>query len=876
MHHVIFEEADSYDIAILIKSSALDKKSMEKHYVKPLVTRGIDASRMIGFSLKYGANNKCKVADGREYLDNLMKALDGLGVTTIYCCDSLYFKMLTGVKNTVVSLGYMLPCTMKGYEHMNAVVGFNYGGLYHNPDLQKKIDLSLDTISNNLKGTHVELGSDMIHTEHYPKGLSDIAEALNQLHKHPSLVCDLETFGLKFWEAGIGTCGFAWDKHNGMAFACDYVPYVMPKVIDEVTMYGKQINNIEVKNLIYKFLMAYKGKLTYHNANFDIKILIYELFMNGMLDQAGMIKGIKQLTKNFDDTKLIIYLATNSCAGNTLGLKPNAHEYAGNYAEEDVKDIRKIPYKDLLRYNLIDCLCTHYVKEVYYPQMVEDKQLGVYNTIFKPYVSVILQTELTGMPLDWERVHEVKAELEGIEGKFKSALFTSPIIIDYIKVLRQKKSDEKHEEWKNKTAPIEDFANPDFKSLYTTFNPGSNPQVQALLYDVLGYDVIDLTKSKMPAVGAKTLEKLQFVAKSPKQHAMFDDLIGLTKVSKILSTFIAAFLENSVQKEDGVWYLHGSFNIGGTVSGRLSASAPNLQTIPSGSTYAKIIKSCFVAPEGWIFVGADFASLEDRISALTTKDPMKLKVYTDGYDGHCLRAFSYFGDQMTGIDPNSVDSINSIANKYEDLRQESKNPTFALTYQGMWKTLVNNLGWSEAKAKDVEKKYHDMYAVSDLWVADRLKEATKVGYITTAFELRVRTPILKQSLLNTASTPFEAAAEGRTAGNALGQGYCMLNNRAAIEFQDLTFNSNYANDIRPIAPIHDANYFLIREDIAVLEWFNNTYIKCIQWQELPEIQHPVVKLGGNLEVYFPSWAKKTVIPNGASQDEILNLLKEFS
>ena len=89
--------------------------------------------------------------------------------------------------------------------------------------------------------------------------------------------------------------------------------------------------------------MAYKGKLTYHNANFDIKILIYELFMNGMLDQAGMIKGIKQLTKNFDDTKLIIYLATNSCAGNTLGLKPNAHEYAGNYAEEDVKDIRKIP-----------------------------------------------------------------------------------------------------------------------------------------------------------------------------------------------------------------------------------------------------------------------------------------------------------------------------------------------------------------------------------------------------------------------------------------------------------------------------------------------------------------------------------------------------
>ena len=42
-------------------------------------------------------------------------------------------------------------------------------------------------------------------------------------------------------------------------------------------------------------------------------------------------------------------------------------------------------------------------------------------------------------------------------------------------------------------------------------------------------------------------------------------------------------------------------------------------------------------------------ALEDRISALTTKDPEKLKVYTDGFDGHCLRAYAYFGDQMPKV-----------------------------------------------------------------------------------------------------------------------------------------------------------------------------------------------------------------------------------
>ena len=42
----------------------------------------------------------------------------------------------------------------------------------------------------------------------------------------------------------------------------------------------------------------------------------------------------------------------------------------------------------------------------------------------------------------------------------------------------------------------------------------------------------------------------------------------------------------------------------------------------------KLIKYCFVAPPGWLFCGLDFSSLEDRISALTTKDPNKLKVYS--------------------------------------------------------------------------------------------------------------------------------------------------------------------------------------------------------------------------------------------------------
>jgi len=43
------------------------------------------------------------------------------------------------------------------------------------------------------------------------------------------------------------------------------------------------------------------------------------------------------------------------------------------------------------------------------------------------------------------------------------------------------------------------------------------------------------------------------------------------------------------------------------------------------------------------------------------KISMKYEGQTKGYDGHSLRAYGYFGDQMPDIDPTSVDSINSIA-----------------------------------------------------------------------------------------------------------------------------------------------------------------------------------------------------------------------
>lgn len=216
----------------------------------------------------------------------------------------------------------------------------------------------------------------------------------------------------------------------------------------------------------------------------------------------------------------------------------------------------------------------------------------------------------------------------------------------------------------------------------------------------------------------------------------------------------------------------------------------------------------------------------------------------------------------------NVYEINSIQDRYPDWRQKSKTPTFALTYDGTYRTLMTGSGLPEDQARLIYDRYHELYAVSDAWVAKQLEQASKDGYITVAFGLRVRTPLLKQTIRKTRSTPYAAEAEGRSAGNALGQSWCMLNNRAASGFMGQVRRSEFRLDIRPCAHIHDAQYYLFRDDLRVLTYANVHLVKEVYWQEDPAIAHPEVKLGGELSVYYPTWAEECTLANGADADAI--------
>jgi DNA polymerase I len=120
------------------------------------------------------------------------------------------------------------------------------------------------------------------------------------------------------------------------------------------------------------------------------------------------------------------------------------------------------------------------------------------------------------------------------------------------------------------------------------------------------------------------------------------------------------------------------------------------------------------------------------------------------------------------------------------------------------------------------------------------------------------------------TTPGGAGAEPPTAGNALGQSWCLLNSRSLTEFMRKVRTSEHRLDIRPISQIHDASYFLIPDDIGVLRYVNQHLVEAVEWQDHPDIMHDIVKLGGELSVFHPSWAHEAVLANGASEDDILD------
>lgn len=600
---------------IAILTPKIQKAEILKHYFDPHLAHLREQVMVCDLYLDR-TKKKTSNAEIKEYLEELAPHLKDAGIELLVVNQPDYFKVLTRQAKTDVTIG----------DVMDGVGGFkvcyipNYSRIFYDPDKTKaKIAAGFAGVERWVKGDNTKVGTNIIKFAAYPDTLEDKLMWLDRLlEMDKDLTCDTEAFSLKHYDSGIGSITFCWDKHSGVAF--------------EVDNLSTKEEDVILRMALRDFFWKFKRKMIYHNVCFDVYILIYQLFMEHLLDQEGLLTGLKVMLRNWECTQIITYLATNSCAGNELGLKAQAQEFAGNYAVEDINDITQIPKADLLRYNLVDGLSTWYVYKKHMPTLIADNQEQIYRGLFKDAVVDIIQMQLTGLPINMTKVKALDAKLNQESEALVVRMSQTKVVRGFVYALEDEAIIKKNQKLKTKQVTRADLGST--KDLVVEFNPGSGPQLQRLLYgkDFLNLPILDLTDSGLPATGAETFEKLLLQNISPETKEFLELLMEYKASAIIISTFLPAFLK-AKEGPDGWHYLFGNFRLGGTLSGRLSSNNPNLQNIPSSAgaplkkRLAKLIKECFEAPPGWLFCGLDFDSLEDRISALTTKDPNKLKVY---------------------------------------------------------------------------------------------------------------------------------------------------------------------------------------------------------------------------------------------------------
>ena len=847
MEKIKYGNKDTHSLALCIKDTAATANSkIMSSYILPLsrISGTPLANDLCTLPLYYPTTGNIKKKDIVTMSEELLEYCDTVGIDTLLVADGKYFEYLSGVKGLERQTGNKFQCALPEYGHITIIPVLSYLALEMSPDKQVLQDKAFARVVAELKGE--EIVEQVFEFKHYEvlKHPDDLA----QLLQYPELAIDIETTGLRFEHDELVTIAFAWSDTEAVT-----IP--IHRTLQESN--GIQRERLW-KQALKDFFMSYTGTKIFHNYLFDAKFLVRHLFMGGPLDYVNRSMGARYLDS--EDTMIMAFCCLNSTSRVSLGLKDLAFEYVGDYAV-GVKDVLALDPKELYEYNAKDVVATFWVYNKYSKMLITEDQMYTYRTIMQPSLNYLLNMMLSGLPVSKSRVVSAKEEIGKV---FETALHTlrnnnyTRLAVSTLKELAADKYNSKTKVKKKIAADFEDLE----------FNPNSSAQLRVLLFDVMGYTPLEFTPKKMPKTNRDSIEEFQEEEPLAERREVLDALIQISETSIILTTFLSAFetLWFDVGDED-LGRLYGNQRLGGTATGRLSANSPNFANMPSGSTYGEEIKSCFRAPEGWLFWASDYAALEDRVGAQVTGDVNKRKEFLEGFDGHSLRAYAFFKDEVDELlgeelDPSSPESINRIKHELPEIRGKSKSPSFAMAYGSGAPKIQALLKCSKAKSEVVFNAYHELYKGTADFAKKLIQEAKNTGYVIGAFGLKLRTPRINSKDNKVASK------EGRTLNNMAIQSYGLLMNRAGIALQKKIEDASLEPDVVIINQIHDALYGLIRNTPEKVQWLNDNLIE-VMVEDYVEGQ--VVHNEAELDLGY-SWDDEKTLKNNASLEEVTEFL----
>lgn len=400
--------------------------------------------------------------------------------------------------------------------------------------------------------------------------------------------------------------------------------------------------------------------LVLHNFKFDFAFLQYRHKID--LRTVGVLRQRRRI----EDTMLLHHLLDENADHSLDAIVQE--KWQDDYKEQfwaKYKTFKEAPESEQVKYAGKDVLYTGKLYRILrdglaLQQVPESLITHVHKLAFALY-----DTELSGVQVDLDYLgrigREVSKRIETLRNEMNQIVRPEIALVEndlWVKELEKRKT-------------------PKGKAGVTkpSFNWDSNSQQKELIYGQLSLEPI-VKKHKGQKEARPTLDDAA-LAELEGQHEIIKTLREYKENQKVYGSFI----EGTLQRQVG-GRIFPSFNVNGTVTGRISSSNPNLQQLPREGG----IRGIYTSDAGKAFISCDYGQLEVVIAAHYSRDANLLRIIYDGASKHDI-----------------------TAEALRIPRQQAKTLNFAIGYGATEYKIKDILGCSINDAKGALKMYWEAY-----------------------------------------------------------------------------------------------------------------------------------------------------------------------
>lgn len=416
-----------------------------------------------------------------------------------------------------------------------------------------------------------------------------------------------------------------------------------------------------------------KIKLIGHNIKFDLQFL----------RKAGI-----SVANPYYDTLLAHYvidpLQNHDLKSICLKYLQTSFDKSIDYQELFAKGITETDLYMLAERGTYDAYLSFALKEYFDPIIEKDYKNFFYNVIMK-IVSYLAEMEYNGIKIDTEALYATETTLSYQLKALESDLKATPEVKDFI-----------------------------LKEGLEEINLASPKQMSTLLYKYLHFPV-DPEKGK--TTSHDTLEKLNL----NEDHPFVTKLLEFRNLAKLRDTYIKGIKEALDRTTEA--RVHVTYHQTAAITGRLSCSKPNLQTIPKSVDNAKTIRSMFIAQPGYTLVEMDFKQLEFRVWAHLSRDQKMIELIAQGGDIHRRMASWFLHKPEEEIT--------------DEERQSAKEISFGLIYGMGVKAMSERCKISIDEATKIKDMFFSLFPDATVWLQMVADFGIKNKFVMTPFGRRL-------------------------------------------------------------------------------------------------------------------------------------------